>query len=74
MSHRAPTVRMFSGLLLSLLASAGVQAQVVVCVDPGHGGVDPGALGCDAIGMNEEDVNLDVGTSVDVDVEFTVET
>jgi N-acetylmuramoyl-L-alanine amidase len=32
---------------------------VVVCVDPGHGGTDPGAVN-EAFGLRESDVNLDV--------------
>jgi chitodextrinase len=30
---------------------------VLVCIDPGHGGSDPGAVGS---GLNESDVNLDI--------------
>lgn len=37
--------------------SSGARAQSI-CVDPGHGGSDPGAVGC---GLEEKDVNLDTG-------------
>ncbi len=33
-------------------------AAVPVCIDPGHGGSDPGAIG---FGYQEKDINLDVG-------------
>ena len=45
-------------LLATLLLTAPATAQVMICVDPGHGGSDPGAVGC---GLQEADVNLDVG-------------
>jgi N-acetylmuramoyl-L-alanine amidase len=41
-----------------LLPSSPAHAAHVICVDPGHGGSDPGAVGC---GLKEEDVTLDVG-------------
>jgi MYXO-CTERM domain-containing protein len=36
-------------------------AQIVVCVDPGHGGTDPGAQGC---GLSEAAVNLSVSLAL----------
>ena len=42
-------------LAVSLPASA---AQKTICIDPGHGGSDPGAVGC---GLEEANVVLDVG-------------
>lgn len=46
------------GLLIStLVLGAGVSARAqTVCLDPGHGGHDPGAVGC---GLEEAAVNLD---------------
>ncbi len=50
-------MRTFAGILLALFSvSAPVAAQTVV-LDPGHGGGDPGAVGC---GLQEADVVLDV--------------
>ena len=40
---------------LSLLFSLSAQAELI-CLDPGHGGQDPGAIGC---GLHEADVVLD---------------
>ncbi len=37
-------------------SSAGAQSQYLICIDPGHGGNDPGAVGC---GLEEDAVNLD---------------
>lgn len=58
-------------LVISLLASQGVdtvavssqaERQIVVALDPGHGGVDPGKVG----GNNalEKDLNLSIGEKV----------
>ncbi|MEQ8979809.1 MAG: N-acetylmuramoyl-L-alanine amidase [Deltaproteobacteria bacterium] len=47
--------RLWPGLVLALLPSAAF-AQTI-CVDPGHGGADPGAVGC---GYEEEDIVIDV--------------
>jgi N-acetylmuramoyl-L-alanine amidase len=44
-------------LALCLLCATPTAAQTV-CVDPGHGGADPGAVGC---GLEEAAVNLDTG-------------
>ncbi|MCK9189088.1 N-acetylmuramoyl-L-alanine amidase [Acidithiobacillus sp.] len=41
---------------------AGAGRPIVVCLDPGHGGHDPGAIG--AKGTREKDVVLDVGLSL----------
>jgi N-acetylmuramoyl-L-alanine amidase len=41
-------------LALSVMCIANAQ---LICVDPGHGGSDPGALGC---GLRESDINLKV--------------
>lgn len=50
--------RVISFLLLAGWGqSSGARAQSI-CVDPGHGGSDPGAVGC---GLDEKDVNLDTG-------------
>lgn len=45
-------------VLIAVLAAPAVgAAQPLVVLDPGHGGGDPGAVGC---GLEEEDVVLDV--------------
>lgn len=44
--------------LLLVLTPALASAQLIV-IDPGHGGSEPGAVGCS---LEEEDVNLDVGS------------
>ncbi len=49
-------VRVFFALWMLVLPTA-LSAQTI-CVDPGHGGDDPGAVGC---GLNEKDINLDTG-------------
>jgi N-acetylmuramoyl-L-alanine amidase len=38
--------------------AASVPPPFIVCIDPGHGGVDPGAIGLD--GLVEKDLTLDV--------------
>jgi len=43
--------------LMFFFVLLGIQAQSV-CIDPGHGGSDPGAVGC---GLREANINLDVG-------------
>lgn len=43
---------------LALVSMLGIYAQSLV-IDPGHGGSDPGAVGC---GLRECDINLDVAT------------
>lgn len=42
--------------------SSGGERPIVVCLDPGHGGHDPGAIG--AQGTREKDVVLDVGLTL----------
>lgn len=51
--------RLFLMLLVPmlLLASGTATAAYKICIDAGHGGTDPGAVGC---GLEEEDVNLQV--------------
>ncbi|MCB9727099.1 MAG: N-acetylmuramoyl-L-alanine amidase [Deltaproteobacteria bacterium] len=46
---------------LLLLLSAQASAQIAICVDPGHGGTDPGAQGC---GLSEADINLTTGLAL----------
>ncbi len=48
--------RILTGLALALVAPSVAAAQTI-CVDPGHGGADPGAVGC---GHEEEDIVVDV--------------
>jgi N-acetylmuramoyl-L-alanine amidase len=50
-------------ILVALLLSFALSPRVLssgplICLDPGHGGDDPGAVGCD---LEEADVVLDVG-------------
>ena len=40
------------------LYAANASAEDVICIDPGHGGTDPGATGCD---LQEAAITLDVG-------------
>ncbi len=58
--------------LFVVLATWPAQAAKI-CIDPGHGGSDPGAVGC---GLLEKDVNLDTGLRLrdllDADDNFTV--
>ena len=42
------------------VSAASIPPPVVVCLDPGHGGNDPGASGLD--GLVEKDITLDVAT------------
>ena len=52
------TIQMaLAALSLLLIWTSGAHG-VTVCLDPGHGGTDPGALG---IYYEEADANLDVG-------------
>ena len=44
-----------AGLLLVVLAGPASAQNASICIDPGHGGSDPGAVGN---GINEKDVNL----------------
>lgn len=49
-----------NGLILQFLSSA--LAGVVVVVDPGHGGADPGAIG--PTGLREKDINLAISKTL----------
>ena len=53
----ALTLSVLALLALTILPAPTRGAPYVICVDPGHGGSDPGAVGC---GLEEEDVTLDV--------------
>ena len=65
MKHRsiAWTSLVLVALLAVLVAPAsgaqGPLSGVKVCLDPGHGGTDPGAVNYD-VGLYESDINLDV--------------
>ena len=49
--------RQLALLISTLVLGAGVSVRAqTVCLDPGHGGHDPGAVGC---GLEEAAVNLD---------------
>ena len=59
-----PIVLSLSLLFLVLLtysnsSAAGALEGLKFCLDPGHGGVDPGAVN-PAYDLNESDINLDV--------------
>lgn len=56
---RSPPI-MLAAILLVIRGVAG--AQPLVVLDPGHGGNDPGAVGC---GLQEKNVVLDVGRRLD---------
>ncbi len=45
-------------LLLGLPAGRGAAQDALICIDPGHGGSDPGAVGN---GLEEADLNLTAG-------------
>ena len=47
----------FLGICLALTGLCTPEAQKVVCIDAGHGGTDPGAVGW---GLQEKNINLDV--------------
>jgi len=48
-----------AGLLRPQAATAAVSlAGIKICIDPGHGGIDPGAVN-EALDLNESDINLD---------------
>ncbi|MDB9341592.1 MULTISPECIES: N-acetylmuramoyl-L-alanine amidase family protein [Cyanophyceae] len=40
-----------------------------ICVDPGHGGTDPGAVGKDPFVLNEKDVNLSISLLLQKELE-----
>jgi len=56
--HRVFLVVVCSFLILVLSAGAVLAGPLVVAVDPGHGGRDPGALGYS--GTQEKTINLDI--------------
>ena len=49
--------RLFLAVTLLAVTLPALAAQKVICIDPGHGGSDPGAVGC---GLEEATVVLDV--------------
>jgi N-acetylmuramoyl-L-alanine amidase len=62
----APAAALLAAALLpvaSPVVAANVPPAYVVCLDPGHGGVDPGALGLD--GLVEKDLTLAVATRLE---------
>ena len=52
-------VLMLSVLVVPPTQATGPLSAVKVCLDPGHGGSDPGAVNVD-FGLEESDINLDV--------------
>jgi N-acetylmuramoyl-L-alanine amidase len=57
--HR--TWKLWACLALTLSSVPAASAQIVICVDPGHGGTDPGAQGC---GLSEAAINLSVSLAL----------
>ena len=56
------SILLLTPYLSSPSATAGGRlAGVKVCIDPGHGGEDPGAV---AYGLKESDINLDVSQAL----------
>jgi N-acetylmuramoyl-L-alanine amidase len=56
------SILLLTAYLSSPSATAGGRlAGVKVCIDPGHGGEDPGAV---AYGLKESDINLDVSQAL----------
>ncbi|PJB45230.1 MAG: hypothetical protein CO108_07750 [Deltaproteobacteria bacterium CG_4_9_14_3_um_filter_63_12] len=53
--HTTQTALLALCLATALLLPARLEATTI-CLDPGHGGTDPGATGC---GLIEEEINLD---------------
>lgn len=51
-----------SGTRVSSTPSSGRRERLTIVIDPGHGGVDPGAIGAD--GTQEKDVNLAVAKRI----------
>lgn len=49
---------LFVSLAISMM-NASVAGAASICLDPGHGGSDPGAIGC---GLEEAEINLGVAT------------
>ena len=75
--HRCNGIRrvvpLLIGLVLSLSACAGKQHEQherIIVVDPGHGGVDPGALGS-TTNVREKDVALRTGLALRDQLEAT---
>ena len=54
----AVLVTVAPALTTPAVGAASIPPPYVVCIDPGHGGVDPGAIGLD--GLVEKDLTLDI--------------
>ena len=52
-------ILMLAALVASPVGAKGPLSRVKVCLDPGHGGYDPGAVN-EAFGLFESEINLDV--------------
>ncbi|MGK0358861.1 MAG: N-acetylmuramoyl-L-alanine amidase [Bradymonadia bacterium] len=48
--------------VLALICATSASAQPLVVIDPGHGGRDPGAVGCN--GLQEKVQNVDIGRRI----------
>ena len=67
MKYRLVTLAIFGlGIMLVLSFSVALSSTVtgelvgtIICLDPGHGGSDPGAVNSE-YGLRESDINLDV--------------
>ena len=51
---RGRIIPLLIGMVLSLSACAGKEIARVVVIDPGHGGVDPGAIGTTSNTLEKE--------------------
>lgn len=58
MGKRRFLVFVVVALVLLMVPMGAHAAWVKVCIDPGHGGSDPGAV---ALGDSEDNINLDIG-------------
>ena len=50
------------GIICGAMMASPAAAAVSVCIDPGHGGSDPGAMGC---GQKEAEINLSVSLKLE---------